>query len=78
MALHLVCVKCPICNAIADPSAVDLGFHDRRVGELLTANNELLERARDAETQLAYITEIARQAVMLAGEMAKLMGPKTP
>jgi hypothetical protein len=41
------------------------------VTELLHANNALLERARTAEADARHMREIARMAVVVAGEMGK-------
>lgn len=45
--------------------------HEKRVEELLQANNESLERARKAERELAQARNVAKMAVIVAGEMAK-------
>lgn len=44
---------------------------EKRVDELLQANNEYLERARKAERELAQARNVAKMAVIVAGEMAK-------
>lgn len=48
-------------------------LHDQRVTELLTSNNELLERCRQADRDTIQAREIARKAVIVAGEMAKCL-----
>lgn len=42
-----------------------------RVQELLQANNDYLERARKAERELAVARNVAKMAIIVAGEMAK-------
>lgn len=46
-------------------------YYDKRLTELLAHNNELLERARKAERELIHMLEVARMAVVVAGEIAK-------
>lgn len=63
----------PICANCGSPVgyAINLHDHDKRVTELLQANNELLERARTAEADALRMRDIARMAVVVAGEMSK-------
>lgn len=44
---------------------------ERRIDELLQVGNEYLERARKAERELADARNVAKMAIIVAGEMAK-------
>jgi hypothetical protein len=47
--------------------------HDDRVSELLRHNNELLERCRAADRETIVAREVARKAIIVAGEIAKTL-----
>jgi len=78
-------LTCPCCGAamvyekdtavpykIVDAALRHLrGVHDARVTELLAHNNELLERCRQADRNTIEAREVARKAIIVAGEIAK-------
>lgn len=80
-------ITCPCCSAAiavdethwVAKETVDaamahlLKMHDQRVTELLTSNNELLKRCRQADRDTIQAREVARKAIVVAGEMAKYL-----
>lgn len=69
-------VCCPRCSLglnelIQEKLNVADAYYDKRLTELLAHNNELLERARAAERDVLAMREVARMAIIVAGEIAK-------